>query len=223
MKRKFIAGLMLSTMIFSLTACSSSEDKKETTTIESSDVETKQEVATEQNSSEESKKLLEDAGFILDSYEGLSYYAPPKDSYAYATAEKAEEVNRSYIVKQYEILGTGDIAEITRIRYYFRDDIKFSSVSIETILSEVTYGEYDMSKLIETDAMYIYATSCFESDEYKGCNAYIFVKDTYDMYRISNNPSYIDGYENAYENIKYEKCWTEETWNAFLDTLTYVK
>lgn len=215
MKKKILAGVMFVTMIFSLSACGSSEGTASNS---------QQKVATT-NSVEKSKKTLTDAGFVLDSYNGLSYYAPPKESYAWKSEDpESNKQDRKSVTKYYEINGTGDKDWMFYVSYRTNNDSKITSDSIETIISTRFDGDYDLSKLKETDSMYIYqeeAKFVKTEESNSRCNAYIFVKDSTDYYRIV--AEHIDGYENDSINVKYEKCWTEDTWSALLDTLTYIK
>lgn len=58
MKKKILAGVMLATMIFSLTACGSSEGNTSSGKNDS--------VATTEKKSDESKKVLTDAGWKVE-------------------------------------------------------------------------------------------------------------------------------------------------------------
>lgn len=233
MKRRILIGVFLATMVASLAGCGTS---KETKTTSGNDVKIEQ-------SNDKSKKLLEDASFTLSSFYGLSYYAPPKESYQSSREttrdkEKAKypafgEAGSTYVDRRYEFQ-LDDVNDILSV-YYFDtiNDIKVSRGTTDLILSNLEYylnNDYDKSKLTETDSMFIYEdnNSFISDDGYPDfCCVFIMVKDTYDIYKIScriptDRKLGKDGLKRFNER-GLKNCWTEETWNAFVDTLNYVK
>lgn len=233
MKRRILIGVFLATMVASLAGCSTS---KETKTTSGSDVKVEE-------NNDKSKKLLEDSSFKLDSFYGLSYYAPPKDAYQLSSEttrdkEKAKypafsEAGSTYVSRRYEFQ-LDDINDILSV-YYFDtiNDIKVSSETTDLILSNFEYNlnnDYDKSKLIETDSMFIYEdNNSFVSDDgYPDfCCVFVMVKDTYDIYKISGwiytDRRLGESGLKRFNESGLKNCWTEETWNAFIDTLSYVK
>lgn len=210
MKKKLLGVLMLSFLLGSATACGSAQD---------TDVATSTEDVSKQDTVS-SKDTLVDLGWKTETTLGLGFYLP---DVGYDTDRHEKSEYYSAYTEYYIGYNSEYGASLLYVKLMELDDnTVISDTSIDFIADDAQYDEYSDIKMVrETEDLYVYE----QTDD--GCKyLYVFPKGTSIYYYlfISNGVfEEIDGLEFA-EDVVYKKgeLFTEETYNAFIDTLQYL-
>ena len=214
MKRKILVGMMLATMIFSLTGCGSAKE----------DVSSGKSVEVTENkssSNDDSKQLLKDAGWVAKIERGLGFYLPNETIYT-DTDDFEDYTLTIYYVGCY--VGCADGGQnILSIYSHKLDGTIISEDSIEFLMGQQQNSDL-LELLKETDKIYLYGAKNDSNNAClvvypKGSECYfeIYISgESFDDFEIEDDD---DGEITVYEKGRF---FTEETYNAFVDTLQYL-
>lgn len=207
--RKVVCSLLVLSMLVCLTACGVSSDagKKDSSASKSS-------ITSEYK---DNVKFLEGKGCKVNAFKGLSYLAPPDDSYY------SSDYNESHGSFSYTTLA-GDYIDVLSLVRYEDYDMKVSEDNVDIVVKVLLNNmigshKFKKSKLSKHGNLYFYEIHPMSSSGDYGCML-VLVDGTEDYYKITATMYTEDDLEFDSE---LKQFWNKETWDAFLGSLLYVK
>lgn len=227
MKKKILAGVMLATMIFSLTACGSGEGST-----------TKGSKQTSVDVSENNNKdILTEAGWKAHTELGLGFYLPDIEDIKVKYSDDKQDKNKALFYVGYnDEYGLGILGIQT---YKLDSNTKTTVDSIGFIISNITSAyKYasEVELVLENDFYYLYQYKVtatrygnLPANEYKteayrlillpkDCDFYYILGIDYDSFAD------FDTTTDFYEGKVYKEgdLFTENTYEAFKNTIQYL-
>lgn len=207
MKKKILAGVMLATMIFSLTACTSGSNNKSEVSGKAENEVTKQDGA----------EMLKGLGWTSYSELGLGFYLPTNE----AIKKQRHYTDSNYTEWDYTefILGRnyeyGNTLLIVKPK-----DLGLTVVTSDSVDFIMSDTDKDATLYSETDSYYLY-----HIETPNVCRLYLLPKNTSILYIIGTEKEMFKDFEVADRSgttYKAGDFFTEETYTAFKNSLVYL-